>query len=166
MSLRGVKRRQPGLPGAHADGNNGAGKAPLVVSDPPRNSIRELHVNDLPILREIHRANGLDARCFPDLNDPLFMAKEVFEYDGCPAMATFLKGTSELYLLVDHTVGTPEQRWEWLLELTNHMRQKAWKLGLNEMTCWIQPEIEKSFAKRLVELGFIRSEWHSWTMLL
>lgn len=94
------------------------------------------------------------------------MAKEVFEHDGCPAMATFLKGTSELYLLVNHTVGTPEQRWEWLLELTNHMRQKAWKLGLNEMTCWVQPEIEKSFAKRLVELGFVRSPWSSWTMTL
>jgi hypothetical protein len=136
--------------------------------------IRHFDFNEIEKAREIHKANGLDERCFPDLEvktergeivpNPLFVVKEVFEHEGAPVLMSFLKITSELYLLVDHTVGTPEERWEWLKAFKEHMKVEAWRLGLDQMTAWIPSDIEKSFADRLEEMGFIKSPWQSWTL--
>jgi hypothetical protein len=124
--------------------------------------------------REIHEANGLDERCFPNLTiknekgeeipNPLFVLKEVYEVEGFPSMFCFLKMTSELYLLLDHTVGTPEERWEQLKEFKDYMKQKAWELGLEQMTAFVPTELVESFEKRLFELGFQKSPWQSYTL--
>lgn len=128
---------------------------------------------DIAKAREIHKANGLDERCFPEIAiktstgmepNPLFVVSEVFEHEGKPALMSFLKITSELYLLVDHTVGTPEERWEWLKAFKEHMKVEAWSHGLDQMTAWIPTDIEESFAKRLEEMGFVKSPWQSWTL--
>jgi len=126
--------------------------------------IRDFEIADLQNLSKIHEANGLPPNCFPDHKDPLFLVKSILEHEGQAVMACFLKVTSEVYLLVDHAKGTPEQRWEWLRQLTAHMKQEAWSRGLNEMSCWVPPEIEKSFGKRLTELGFVKSPWQSYTL--
>jgi hypothetical protein len=128
--------------------------------------IREFMDSDIEILKSLHKANGLPANCLPDHDDPLFLVKSVLEHEGKPMMASFLKITSEVYLLVDHEEGTPEQRWAWVQELTEHMKREAWAKGLNEMSCWIPPAIEKSFGKRLTELGFVKSPWQSYTLNL
>jgi hypothetical protein len=137
--------------------------------------IREFTDEDEARAREIHAESGLDERCFPNLTidtstgkapNALFLTKAVYEHEGSPAMMSFLKATSELYLLVDHRVGTPEERWEWLKELKEHMKYEAWKLGLEQMTCFVPTEIEKSFEKRLEDLGFIKSPWQSYTLNL
>jgi hypothetical protein len=130
--------------------------------------------SDLEKAREIHRANGLDERCFPNLTiknaqgeevpNPLFVAKEIFEAEGKPVMMCFLKMTSELYLLIDHNVGTPEERWEWLQEFKEFMKRRAWQLGLEQMTAFVPTEIEESFSKRLLDLGFVKSPWQSYTL--
>ena len=120
--------------------------------------------SDVAILRQIHETNGLPENCFPDLADPLFLVKNVVEQDGKPVMASFLKGTSEIFLIVDHSQGTPEERWAWLCELKEVMVHEAWLRGLSEMTAWIPPEIEKGFAKRLEGLGFCPSAWRSYTL--
>jgi len=136
--------------------------------------IRPFEDRDADRARQIHDANGLAQSCLPDLMvttpkgeqepNPLFVVKSVYEHAGQPALMSFLKITSELYLLVDHTVGTPEERWQWLLEFKEHMKREAWRLGLEQMTCFVPPEIEASFEKRLVELGFIKSPWQSYTL--
>ena len=128
--------------------------------------IRAFEMSDVVRTREIHEANGLPENCFPDLADPLFIVKLTVEQDGKPVMASFLKGASELFLIVDHSAGTAEERWEWLQQLTEEMKKKAWELGLDQMSAWIPPEMEKSFAKRLEQLGFIKSPWTCWTMNL
>jgi hypothetical protein len=138
--------------------------------------IRDFTFADLDRVREIHAANGLPGNCFPELVtkndkdeeviDPLFLVNAVVEQEGTTVMASFLKGISEVYVLVDHSQGTPEQRWQWLQELTAHMKREAWLKGLDSMTCWVPPEIEKSFADRLKDLGFIRSPWQSYTLPL
>jgi hypothetical protein len=125
--------------------------------------IREFQISDVERTREIHVANGLPDNCFPDLADPLFVVKLAVEYEGKPVMASFLKGQSELFLVVDHTAGTPEQRWEWLQDMTVEMKRKAWELGLDQMSAWIPPEIADSFEKRLIELGFTESKWRCFT---
>jgi hypothetical protein len=126
--------------------------------------IRPYQEADLPILCEIHLENELPPNCMPDPKDSLVLVKAVVEQNGKPVMATFLRGTSEIYLLVDHRYGTPQERWQWLQELKDYLVQEAWKLGLDQMTAWIPPEIEQSFGKRLLELGFQRSPWQSYTL--
>lgn len=136
--------------------------------------IRHFEMEELERAKKIHEENGLDERCFPDLQvedvngetiaNPLFVVKEVFEHEGKPALMSFLKMTSELYLLVDHTVGTPEERWEWLKAFKEHMMVEAWKLGLDQMTAFVPADIEESFAKRLLDMGFVKSPWQSYTL--
>jgi len=126
--------------------------------------IRQFVEEDLPVLTEIHAANELPPNCMPDPSDPLMLVKAVVEKDGRAIMATFLRGASEIYLLVDHQYGTPEERWEWMKELKTYLAHEAWKLGLDQMTCWVPPEVDKSFGKRLEELGFQRSTWQSYTL--
>lgn len=128
--------------------------------------IREFATTDLDRLREIHAANGLPEQCFPDLADPLVLVREVVEHEGAPVMAGFLTGTCEAYLLVDHEAGTPEMRWQWLQELTRRVSRLAWEKGLEQITVWLPPELVDSFEKRLLALGFLRSEWQSYTLPL
>lgn len=137
---------------------------------------REFTLEDLPAALEIHKNAELDPRCFPDLmiedkdgkqiQNPLFITKAVYEQKGKPALMSFLKVTSELYLLVDHEVGTPEERWEWLKEFKEYMQREAWKHGLDQMTAFIPTDMEKSFGPRLIDMGFVRSPWQSYTLNL
>lgn len=139
-------------------------------------SSREFTFDDLPAVMEIHEKNGLDARCFPELvitdkdgnkiPNPLFVAKAVFEQEGKPALICFLKVTSELFFFIDHDIGTPEERWEWLQEFKEYMAIRAGMLGFDQMTAFVPTDIEKSFAKRLEDLGFVRSPWQSYTLNL
>jgi hypothetical protein len=142
--------------------------------------IRKFEEWDVERAKLIHQSNGLDPRCFPPLTvkmknaegeeeevpNALFVSKEIYEHDGTPAMMCFTKITGELFFLVDHDIGTPEQRWGWLREFKEYIAHEAWKLGLDQLTCWIPPEIEISFAKRLKDLGFQKSPWQSYTLNL
>lgn len=139
--------------------------------------IREYEGGDLGELMRIHEAGGLPANCFPDLvikdrttgrlvPNPLFLVKEIAIENGVPAVAGFVRLTSEAYIVVNHEVGTPEQRFDWLKELTDHCAKLAWARGLDEMSCWIPPDILDSFEKRLKDLGFVRSPWVSFTKKL
>lgn len=136
--------------------------------------IRKFEPQDMEQARKIHRENGLPDSCFPDLivmgsdgeetENPLFIERAVFEQDGQAAMMCFLKVRSELYLLLDHTVGTPEERWDWLKEFKDYMTQRAWQLGLDQMTAFVPSDVDKSFRKRLEDLGFVRSAWEPYTL--
>lgn len=138
--------------------------------------IRDFEPWDLKKVKELLKANGLPEECMPDLivvdkagkksKNPLFVVKRVYEVDGKTAMICFLKLRSELYFFIDHTVGTPQERWEWLKDFTEDMRQQAWKFGLDQMTAFVPPDVDESFKKRLVELGFQRSPWVPYTMNL
>lgn len=137
--------------------------------------IREFTAGDFIHAFELHEASGLDRRCFPKLylqvgekveSNALFIEKAQMEVDGEPVMSCFLKVTSEVYILVDHTKGTPEERFEWLKEMREYMEKKAREHGLSDVTCWVPPEIDKSFGKRLEDLGFVRSPWQSYTLVL
>lgn len=134
--------------------------------------IRSFTEKDLATAHRIHQANALPEVCFPNLYEPdgkpnrLFVVKEVFEDQGRPVLMCFLKMTSELYLLIDHELGTPAERWEWLKEFKAHIEQMAWMLGLEQMSAWLPVEIEQSFGKRIEELGFVRSPWSCYTLNL
>lgn len=119
---------------------------------------------DFEQLKEIHAANDLPEQCLPDLSNPLILHTGIVETEGRVVMSCSIKGTAELYLLVDHEAGTPEDRWKWMQELKEHIVQKAWELGLDSISAWIPNEIEPAFSKRLEELGFIRSPWSCYSL--
>lgn len=128
--------------------------------------IRAYEKADKEYLDGIHQANGLPPQCLPDFDDPLILHTGVVDVDGKPVMSCSIRGTSELFLLVDHQSGTPEERWQWMKELREYIVREAWLLGLDEMSCWIPAEIEESFADRLIELGFLKSPWSCYTLRL
>lgn len=138
--------------------------------------IRDFENSDIASARAIHAANELPENCFPNMMivapsgkeelNPLFITKAVFEHDGKPALMAFLKVTAEIFVLVDHSIGTPEERWKWMCEFNEHIKKEAWKHGLEQITAWIPAEIEASFAKRLLEMGYVKSPWQSFTLNL
>jgi hypothetical protein len=136
--------------------------------------IRDFTLSDLPNAVEVFQQNGLPANCFPPLyidvngvleENKLFVEKQIMMQDGEPVMSCFLKITAEIYLVLDHTKGTPEERLEWLTEMRDEMAVRAATKGLDQVTCWIPPDLEKSFGPRLVDLGFQKS-WQSYTFNL
>ena len=128
--------------------------------------VRDYSPTDLEIMQRIHKASGLPANCLPNLASPLFVVKKVAENGSGPAVAGFLRLTGEIFILIDHSKGTPESRWEALQELCAQGLNEAANLGLDCATAWLPPEIEKSFGGRLIDLGFQRSPWPSFSAII
>jgi hypothetical protein len=128
--------------------------------------IRQFRDGDLEVIKRIHANSGLPVNCLPDVFDSRFVVKRIAENGTGPMMGGFLKLVGEIFLLVDHQHGTPEQRWEALQCLTAEGLFQASHMGLDCVTAWIPPEIEDSFAKRLGSLGFEKSKWNSYSAIL
>jgi len=75
--------------------------------------------------------------------------------------AAFLRLTAEAYLLLDPHVGTPRERWQWLLALHAAAERDAWQRGLEDVHAWLPPPIAKKFGKRIQRLGWLRDD--AWT---
>lgn len=132
--------------------------------------------DDLDEIVRIHKANGLPANCLPacckrdphgnPVNAPLFFMRKVLEDDGRIALASFLKLTAEAFLLVDHEYADPERRLLALQKLTACTLSEAAKKGVEDVTAWIPPHLDRSFGDRLVALGFAKSPWPSYSAVL
>ncbi len=75
--------------------------------------------------------------------------------------AALLRLTAEAYLLLDPRVGTPRERWQWLLALHEAARRDAWQRGLEDVHAWLPPPIAQKFGRRLARLGWRRDD--AWT---
>jgi hypothetical protein len=150
--------------------------------------VRAYEERDLEELKRIHAAQGF-GYSFPDLSNPLFVTKLVLvgekagSEEPCPegalrgergapaetggdrekgiAGAALLRVTAEAYLLLDPNVGTPRERWEWLLGLHAATERDAAARGLEDVHAWLPPEIAAKFGKRLTKLGWVRDD--RWT---
>ena len=147
--------------------------------------VREYQEKDLARLRAIHAAQGF-AYALPDLTNPLFLTKLVLTRDGKHeggsanpgginadtnaithpnadgiVGAAFLRLTAEAYLLLDPKVGTPRERWQWLLALHAAAERDAWQRGLEDVHAWLPPPIAAKFGKRIERLGWVRDD--AWT---
>lgn len=117
-------------------------------------------------IKKIHATNELPKQCLLDLGSPLVLYTGVVEIEKKVVMACSLRGTAELFLFVDHEAGTPEERWQWMQELKEHIVHEAWLLGLDQISAWIPGKLEKTFAPRLEEMGFIKSPWSCYTLAI
>ena len=138
--------------------------------------IREYSEHDLDALRRIHAAQGFDYP-LPDLSNPLFVTKLVLARDSEAAAkdasseagaaqeqilgSVLLRLTAEAYLLLDPKVGTPRDRWQWLLALQAAAEPDAWQRGLEDVHAWLPPPIARKFGKRIAWLGWNRDD--TWT---
>jgi hypothetical protein len=121
--------------------------------------IRDMQDADIEALREIHEQSGFDY-LFPPLGDPLFLVKKVVEDKGRIVQGIAAKVEVTMYLWVEHSAGTPEQRWRWLQDLVEETKLAAWQKGIDTITCVVPPEIAGSFEKRLEAIGMVRDrEW-------
>lgn len=127
--------------------------------------IREYRESDLDALVAIHARQGFSYP-FPDLRNPLFVAKIVLtdggeSGPGTVRAAALLRLTAEAYLLLDPAKGTPHERWQSLLALHEATRRDAWQRGLEDVHAWLPPPIAGKFGRRLERLGWIRDD--AWT---
>ena len=128
--------------------------------------IRSFCREDEEALARIHAANGLPSACLPDFNDPLYVVRQVVELDGKVALGGFIRLIGEAYLILDHSIGTPEERWQALRALCDSVEAAARLKGLTDYSCWVPDELAKSFAPRLKEMGFVQSPWVCFSKVL
>jgi hypothetical protein len=128
--------------------------------------IREFRDEDWIAVKEIFMRSKLPEVCMPNTSDPLFLIRKVAEIDGEIPMAAFTKVTAEQYLLLDHGWASAHERWELLREMRDVVVNEADARGFRDLTAWIPPQIDKSFGPRLTQLGFVRSPYPSYTLVL
>jgi hypothetical protein len=121
--------------------------------------IHEYTENDLPRIQELHALCGFDYQ-LPDLAAPSMVVKRMLTHDGAIQVAGFLRLTSEAFLLGNAKWRTPAWRWEALKALHEDIRHKAQILMLDDAHCWVPPELDRAFGRRLVALGWERErQW-------
>lgn len=119
--------------------------------------IREYKPEDLAELVRMHEEMGMHYP-FPDLKDPIFFAKLVLESDGKVEQAIVLRGTCEAYMFLDHSEGSAPERWVKFRELHRAIETDALAKGIDDVHCWVPPELVKRFQKRLEALGWCRDD--------
>ena len=128
--------------------------------------IRDYKAEDLAAIEDMFRRSGLPSECMPDANHPLFLIKKVAVANNKPVMAAFTKLTAEQFLLVDHEWETPGERWAMLHHLRDAVVSEVDAQGIQDLTCFVPPTVEASFGKRLQALGFIKSPFVPFSLIL
>lgn len=138
--------------------------------------VRPYTDDDLEAVQQIHAKNALPLNCLPacckrdragnPMNAPLFFMRRVIDDGGRIALASFLKLTAEAFVFVDHEYADPERRWLALQKLTASTLSEAAKKGVEDVTAWLPPTLDRSFGERLIALGFSKSPWPSYSATL
>jgi hypothetical protein len=127
--------------------------------------IRNYTDDDLGALEQIHAAQGLPYK-FPNLKSSLFLSKIVLERDSKIVAAALLRLTAEAYVLLDKNNGAPADRWRSLLLLHEAARGDAVRKGLDDVHCWVPPQVARSFGRRIESLGWERERWKCFSRTL
>lgn len=123
--------------------------------------IRQFTDDDLQALKRMHSRQGFEY-AFPDVSDPIFVSKLVLEDDDSRiAMASLARLTCEMYLMIDPSLGTPQDRFLGINALHQAGERDLISRGLDDAHAWLPPEISRRFGKRLEALGWVRDD--KWT---
>lgn len=102
----------------------------------------------------------------PDLSSPIIPAKMIIhDKQGNATGAGAIKLVGEIFLWLDLSASIRE-RVVAIRKLSEVSVDQAKRLGLEEISCWVPPQIEKQFAHMLESLGWLRSPWPNWTKIL
>jgi hypothetical protein len=110
--------------------------------------IRDYKPSDFSAVAKIHEESGIDYK-LPDLESPLFLIKQVAEYEGKVVAALGALIQTEFYLwLSKEEWGTPEQKFSVLKELDESVISEVWLKGVDSAVLYLPPNMER-FGKRL-----------------
>lgn len=127
-------------------------------------NIGDLLVEDVPRIKEIHQESHYDYRLPEFVGNPRFPVQRSLYSDGRFVAAALVKLEGEVYLFLDHTYGTPEERKHSLELVHRDLIMQSRQFGLDSLFCVLPPEIEKSFGPRLEEAGWKRDRgWTKYT---
>jgi hypothetical protein len=116
--------------------------------------IRTYTEADFAAVKRMH-APLSDYYSLPDFANPMFVSNLVVENGAYrTVMSAHARLTSEVYVLVDHEDGTPNQRWERFKMLHEVMRRELVKSGVEDVHAFLPPEIPEGFCRRLRKLGW------------
>ncbi len=123
-------------------------------------TLRPLRESDIPRLRELYELQGF-AYPFPEFaSQPWAACWAIVDEADCVMEAVAARYTVELYLFADPRWKTPRWRFEAFRQLHEQIRLSLLALGLKDAHCWIPPQLEKSFARRLRNgFGWMRNGW-------
>lgn len=124
--------------------------------------IRDLDETDLDFINTTYKNSGFDYE-LPDINSPLFVVKKTIEDEqGNIIGSAVVKLTAEVFLFLDPTQ-SPKIKVDAMKELNDGISKASYELGLDQISCWIPPEIEKNFQRRLKQMDWIKSPWNNFT---
>lgn len=102
----------------------------------------------------------------PPLDSPVVAGKMiVHDHRGQVSAAGCIKLVGEAFLWLNLDASTRE-KIRAIRKLSQGMADTGRLSGIEEVTCWVPPEIEPQFAHMLASLGWIKSPWPTWTILL
>lgn len=124
--------------------------------------VREATDNDAETIKELHgrAAFGYD---LPDFSLPQFFSRRVVADQEGFGVAVYLRLTSEAYLFANAEWRTPAWRMEALRQLHLVCKEDCLKKGVTDTACWMPPQIEKRFGRRLLKLGWQKQLWPTYS---
>lgn len=119
-------------------------------------------VSDRRAIEILHQRMEMDYK-LPDIDDPLFVVKKVYEQDGLVVGAEFLKIQAETYLLLDYRLDAVGKT-RTIAHLSREVEREAYNRGLDTLVAYIPEDIGEKFSKRLTLLGWekARNKWVTW----
>jgi hypothetical protein len=121
--------------------------------------LRDFKPSDYEAVKELYQKQGFEYE-LPDM--AAFMAIQVVVDDSDkPVMVLAARPTVEMFLILDKDWETPRWRFEAFKIIHEAMREKLQRAGITDAHCWLPPEIEKSFAKRLMrQFNWVQQLWN------
>lgn len=123
--------------------------------------ILDVDADIMLLVKELHERMKIGYE-FPKLDSELFCVKKLILENEEPVAAGALKLTSEAFLWVEPNRSDYKKSID-IVTLMQYCHDRARLLGLQDITAWVPPEIEASFAGMLQKLGWERSPWASWS---
>lgn len=123
--------------------------------------VREWTDRDTEKVKEIHESMNIGYG-FPEISSPLFFQKAIAEKNGEITGAGAIRLIGEAFLWIRGCNSIEKGRA--LALIYPELRMKASKNGLEDVSAWIPPHIEESFAPILEGMGFSKSPWASWSI--
>ena len=117
---------------------------------------------DQTALADIHQRMGIQYQ-LPDFSGPMFVVGKVVKDDqGNIRGGLAVKIIGEAFLLLDPAMSRYEKaKAVSLLSLSGTAAAKD--ASLEDVTAWIPPAVEQTFAPLLHDLGWLQSPWRSWS---
>ena len=125
----------------------------------------------IPVSAEAFRALHAKMKMrypFPPIDELIVVKAAVGDQSGNVIAGGMVRVVGEAYLFVDPDTGKAT-RTEAIRMLHKDLAEKSKKEGLTDVSAWLPPQVFSAgsgFVPLLEELGWKRSPWPSWSILL